>query len=850
MSYFDKANTEVTRKSFGSKVDKTFQREGVIPVKERKKDVRDYAAESAKYKELNDKVNKTRLEELKNSKAYEIKLQEGYKALKDELIKDFIAGICIESLLVDTEVVNENLKNIVSIINEQVDNIGGFEGFKSIAENTQNPILMNMVKICESTCKKVGERNLRESNCDANGVDFRLSKIDMDEFDHKKKAMGAETIVNHIKDKVFQVVQDEQKINAERQEVMSEIETKIQELEAPMEEAMTFIFESTGVEESTLFNSLMVSQYKQLLESNSSAIFESFDYLSEEKEEDFEDHEFAMSEIEIDDDGDFDLDDIKDQFMEECFNLIKNSFDMESLEDVTNEVYEKINESAQDIKTKKAARLYKQKIRNLQESIEVLEEGIHKKSRKYSDKKLDKKIDKCEKDIAKVKGLMVQHKDDPDWMSDLKEDLGILKAELKVLQNERKHRANQKKIKTNPYEKAEESRLISASDMRALIEARLVETKDVAANGDLSKDEMKEPKGKKVEEGCGGKSKCKEDLIVCPDCGKAECTCKAVKESDIVIEEGVVVNKIAKYFDDKMLKKIAGRDFDKVRVDLVAMVKKCSTIEEIEILRNDFTMGVGQLERAKAKHPDEREKIDNHIKWLKTDGKKMLDDQMKYIKKQKVTESFMDKLDDICESLANVIESHEVAYNNVLESLNFEINGNDVLVPFLQTKDVNLSNLEFAYKTKIVCESLRDGIKTAKYDNDVNVLNRAVELNINSIEETMDVIKDNEQMKYKSRILNAGKTYLNKVKSVLESMNLEVTIEESTAVFGSTEDVDKIFSSVREYYEIESTDSQLMEMVMAEAIVKYTIMETFNTLNIIKYDKDKVRQIARKNISK
>ena len=788
MSYFDKANTEVTRKSFGSKVDKTFQREGVIPVKERKKDVRDYAAESAKYKELNDKVNKTRLEELKNARAYEIKLQEGYEALKDELIKDFLADICIESLLVDKEVVNENLKNIVSIINEQVDNIGGFEGFKSIAENTQNPILMNMVKICESTCKRVGERNLRESNCDANGVDFRLSKIDMDEFDHKKKAMGAETIVNHIKDKVFQVVQDEQKINAERQEVMSEIETKIQELEAPMEEAMSFIFESTGVEESTLFNSLMVSQYKQLLESNSSAIFESFDYLAEEKEEDFEDHEFAMSEIEIDDDGDFDLDDIKDQFMEECFNLIKNSFDMESLEDVTNEVYEKINESVQDIRTKKAAKIFKQKIRNLQESIETLQ-GI-----KPTPKKLTKKVE----------------------------------------------------------EPVKESRIMSAADMRALVESRLVETKDVTANGDLSKDEMKEPKGKKVEEGCGGKSKCKEDLIVCPDCGKAECTCKAVKESDDITEESTMfVSKVRNLFEEKHLKKVAGRDFDKVRVNLTELVKSADcNAANCDLLLNEIPTAVNELERAKAKHPESREAINKHIKWVNTEYKKMLEDKKKYLQKGKVVESFMDKLDDICESLANVIESHEVAYNNVLESLNFEVNGNDVLVPFLQTKDVNLSNLEFAYKTKMVCESLRDGIKTAKYDNDVNVLNRAVELNINSIEETMDVIKDNEQMKYKSKILNAGKTYLNKVKSVLESMNLEVTVEESTSVFGSTEDVDKIFSSVREYYEIESTDSQLMEMVMAEAIVKYTIMETFNTLNIIKYDKDKVRQIARKNISK
>ena len=35
MSYFDNANNKVTRKSFGSKVDKEFKREGVIPVRDR-----------------------------------------------------------------------------------------------------------------------------------------------------------------------------------------------------------------------------------------------------------------------------------------------------------------------------------------------------------------------------------------------------------------------------------------------------------------------------------------------------------------------------------------------------------------------------------------------------------------------------------------------------------------------------------------------------------------------------------------------------------------------------------------------------------------------------------------------
>jgi hypothetical protein len=75
-------------------------------------------------------------------------------------------------------------------------------------------------------------------------------------------------------------------------------------------------------------------------------------------------------------------------------------------------------------------------------------------------------------------------------------------------------------------------------------------------------------------------------------------------------------------------------------------------------------------------------------------------------------------------------------------------------------------------------------------------------------------------------------------------------IIESSSVFKSPEDVANIFEQVREYYVIESTDKELMELVMAETIVDYTILETFNTLNLIKFTKDSVRQMCRKNISK
>ena len=94
---------------------------------------------------------------MKERKAYDTKIQEGYAKLKNDLIKDFISDICVESFLVDEEVVNENFKNIVEMIEQQVDDIGGFEGVKHIAESTNNPVLLNMVAVCEATAKKVGE---------------------------------------------------------------------------------------------------------------------------------------------------------------------------------------------------------------------------------------------------------------------------------------------------------------------------------------------------------------------------------------------------------------------------------------------------------------------------------------------------------------------------------------------------------------------------------------------------------------------------------------------------------------------------------------------------------------------
>ena len=734
MSYFDNANNKVTRKSFGSKVDKEFKREGVIPVRDRSKDKQDKLAESAaKYQELNKKVNDRRLNEMKERKAYDTKIQEGYAKLKNDLIKDFISDICVESLLVDEEVVNENFKNIVEMIEQQVDDIGGFEGVKHIAESTNNPVLLNMVAVCEATAKKVGERNIKEGKADNKKVNFGLTKIELEEYDYRKKEMGSEAIVNNIKEKVFQVVKDEQQLNSDKQMVMDDIQNKVSELEAPVEEAMKFIFDKPGIEVDTLFNSMMRSHYKQLLETNSSAIFESFDY-KEMEDPLFENEEFDMNDLDMDEIDDESKEEIEDMFLKECADLL-NVEDYE-YETTLEQLYNNLLENSQNIKSYKQAEHYKHVIRRVQEALEYVEEkyvhNIQKHARKISDKKLDKSIAKWEREIeetrAKIKGTK-----DPVYLDDYREDLRTLEAELKALKAEKSHRGKQLKIakEANPYMKP------TTENVRERLESYVNESNELEQDPIPTEKEMKKSGAKEVS----------EEVILCPKCGKEECSCKVAKES-----------------------------------------------------------------------------IDETI----------------------------DKLEDVCESMNKIMEAHDNARNNITEELTRDIDGDTIVVPYLQTKDVNLNNLEFIYKTKMVCESLKNNLKYVEYAEEANTLNKAIDLNIQSIDETIDVIKENTDMEYKMNILRKGKAYLEKVKNALNKREYEpnVLALESHIAFNSPDDVENIFNQVKEYYVIESTNKDLMELVMAEAIVDYTILETFNTLNLVKFTKDSVRKIVRKNISK
>lgn len=1048
MSIFDNANTNITRKSFGSRVDKTFQREGVIPVKDRKKESFDYVAEAAKYEGLNRKVESRRLNEIKEERAFQIALQEGYDSVRDFLIKDFISEICVESMLVDKRVIDSNLRSIVTLVNEQVDDIGGFKGVKSIAESTDNPLLKNMIAACEAICNKVGERNIKCSSGKACELDFNLNKEESDEYNYLKQANGSETIIDIVKDKVLTVVQDEQKENAAKKEIMDEIEGKLKDVEAPVAEAMDSIFNKTGVEETSLFDSLLRRDYGRLLEAESSAIFESLD-VEEDDLDGFEDEEFNMSEIELmgsDGEGEDPEDDDSEDLMLESLKVriveaIKHGT-TEELSEVLESVISEIESTSASVRMKSLAVKCKESVRKIQESSEeVIEESVNEKvidkllEAKCKTKKTCKESDDVERgddkeereqdveprdlndeiEVGELTPEVIEPSEDDviDPESDDCEDDDCVEISESIIYNIKKisdddlykkaldienkiedlkyiiksgdgntkkaqvklAKAQVKSDKIDAEIKRRKTRSISkesytVEDVFALMEARCnskkikeagCKTKKVSEADE--KPEVLPSKNDAVSEaGCKTKKTCKEEteeVIICPICGQEDCVCgdtitetslvriikfvkgiydkspKAQKkevrkisgeieiakrefttvlnelknkkqadefisqltnmrgnykqkleedpnkeraaevgkfcdwieefikeieakkdtlESTVLTEASLsgLKDKLKTFFADLLNRKVAHKDFAKVRPQLISIVDVCDNMKDLDMLEKDAEIAIAQLEKSKSRYPDAKDKLEDQIKWIKGDYAKLLADKRSKLEKQAAVESFVERLDDSCEKLANVIETHELALNSVQESLVHEVDGKFVVVPFIQPNDCNLSNIEFAYKNKMVCESLKAGLGKIKTEQESMVIERAVVRNIESINESLEAINNVEKMEFKSRTLEASKQFLSKIQEALNDNILdgEEAIEESAGIFNTPEDVDRIFNQVKEYTLIESTGDSTMELVMAEAIVEYTILEAFNTLKLKSFDKDSVRMMARKNISK
>ena len=240
-----------------------------------------------------------------------------------------------------------------------------------------------------------------------------------------------------------------------------------------------------------------------------------------------------------------------------------------------------------------------------------------------------------------------------------------------------------------------------------------------------------------------------------------------------------------------------------------------------------------------------------YVSWLRNTLDDTIELKHNVLEEQVLIDRFVNQLDEICESIDSELDKHDEAKQIALESMYTNFHGDRVFAPIFKTNDVNSNNMEFAYKLKFVCEGLKGLTRDCQNDVELAQAERLISRNIDTIESVMESLEDNGHYQYKLNTLNTAKKYLEKLSSriptlkdryVIESLDYEYDEELITEAVEMT---DEVYENAMSEDVLYNTKNELMDVVMAEAITKYTIMETFNTLKLTNLNHDDIEKIIR-----
>lgn len=237
-----------------------------------------------------------------------------------------------------------------------------------------------------------------------------------------------------------------------------------------------------------------------------------------------------------------------------------------------------------------------------------------------------------------------------------------------------------------------------------------------------------------------------------------------------------------------------------------------------------------------------------YTNWLKESAMNAVVLKHTVLEENIVIESFLDSLDDICDSIDKRLDSHDEAKQIALESMYTNFNGHNVFAPIFKANDANSSNIEFAYKVKFLCEGLKGLTKDCENNIDLSQAERLIKRNADTIDTVMESL---DSSSYKYGILYNAKTYLEKISNKIPEIKDAYLIEsvdvdyDEDILTEAIEMTDELYDNAISDDIMYNTKNSQMDVVMAEAITKYTIMETFNTLRLTDLNNTDIEKIVR-----
>ena len=213
------------------------------------------------------------------------------------VMNEFFSRIVLKALPHDTSYIEECTESIVTFNKIYLHHLGGFKYLKEQAQNTNSSLLKDLVKVIKENTDIIIKDKLEKIK-DAKTEDEvnlilkdGITSDQADKIDKDIDSLGPDEIAELVKDKVLTVVKDETKRQAEDSEFKAQLQQRAQdyetqnneELNGGVDDAMNneedeekepktesaklakYLLDPTVLHETTLFNSLMVHNYKEMI---------------------------------------------------------------------------------------------------------------------------------------------------------------------------------------------------------------------------------------------------------------------------------------------------------------------------------------------------------------------------------------------------------------------------------------------------------------------------------------------------------------------------------------------------------------------------------------------------------
>ena len=199
-----------------------------------------------------------------------------------------------------------------------------------------------------------------------------------------------------------------------------------------------------------------------------------------------------------------------------------------------------------------------------------------------------------------------------------------------------------------------------------------------------------------------------------------------------------------------------------------------ATAEELEEAFNDMkckiksaVKNVKSCKRAKKVRKDLR-KIQKSTEELEEAGCKSKTNEAC---KKKAVESFIDALDDCVEDLDTIIDVHESTIIQVAEAMKKTTkNGKTFVQPVIKLNDINLPDIQFMYKVKLVEKEINKLVKSAKNKNVAKNVQKIIDKNIANGTVMIDKLEKSTKKSVDKKIkaLKALKAKMNIADAILD----------------------------------------------------------------------------------